>query len=229
MRKREYMKQRGFTLVELSIGLVIIGLIAGSIVLARTLIRVSELQSTVADTDKFIAAFNGFRNKYMGLPGDITNASAFWGGTVTNGNGNNLIDYNAGGPGEEYYAWQHLGLSQLIQGQYNGTQSSLPASKFKNTGYRIAYLTAYGKSRTLISLNGLPSGGGIADKPFLSSTDAYSLDLKVDDGQADKGKLMAFNEDGVPGCVTADYSASAASYIVPSDAIKCKLFFPVTH
>lgn len=69
----------GFTLMELSIVLVIIGLIVGSIVVGKELIRTSELNSILKDLDQYNAAVLTFKDKYGGLPGDMPNATTFWG------------------------------------------------------------------------------------------------------------------------------------------------------
>ena len=93
-----------FSLVELSIVLVILGLLVGGILGGQSLIRAAELRSVAVDKDKFTTAINAFRVKYSAIPGDMTNATDYWGtfstdnitcaydlhpGTQTcNGNGN---------------------------------------------------------------------------------------------------------------------------------------------
>ena len=69
----------GFTLVELSIVLVIIGLIVGGIFVGKELIRASQLNSVLRDLDKYNSAVLTFKDKYGKLPGDISNATQFWG------------------------------------------------------------------------------------------------------------------------------------------------------
>ena len=64
-------KQAGFTLVELSIVLVIIGLIIGGVLVGQDLIKAAEIRSTVGGFEKYNAAAITFRNKYNGLPGDL--------------------------------------------------------------------------------------------------------------------------------------------------------------
>lgn len=68
-----------FSLVELSIVLVILGLLVGSLVSSKSLIRAAQLRAISTEYDNYRTATQAFRDKYLGLPGDITNASKFWG------------------------------------------------------------------------------------------------------------------------------------------------------
>jgi prepilin-type N-terminal cleavage/methylation domain-containing protein len=90
-----------FTLIELSIVLVIIGLITGGVLAGRELIHAAEVQRQVKQIQEYELAFNTFRGKYNCLPGDCGKAQDFFGtsvasGPVVNGNDNGLIDTNMG-------------------------------------------------------------------------------------------------------------------------------------
>ena len=61
----------GFTLVELSIVLVIIGLIIGGVLVGRDLITAATVRAQIAQIEKYQTAVNTFRGKYGYLPGDI--------------------------------------------------------------------------------------------------------------------------------------------------------------
>jgi len=131
--------QRGFSLVELSIVLVILGLLTGGILAGQSLIRAAELRGTIADFQRYQTAVQTFREKYFGLPGDLRNATSFWGiaGGATgndttcqntaattvatcNGTGDGWIETNAVAYGERFRAWQHLANAGLIEGSYTG-------------------------------------------------------------------------------------------------------------
>lgn len=124
----------GFSLVELSIVLVILGLLTGGVLTGQSLIRASELRSVATQYSQFSAANNSFRDKYFAIPGDMLNATSFWGasascpgtagtGTQTcNGNGNGTLQEPpaASQYGENFAFWQHLANAGLIEGSYTG-------------------------------------------------------------------------------------------------------------
>jgi prepilin-type N-terminal cleavage/methylation domain-containing protein len=133
-------RRSGFTLIEMSMVLLIISLLVGAIMLGQTLIRQAQLKSVASEYDVTLKAIKEFRDKYMGLPGDITNAEAIWGSdascpttgyntipkTVTcNGDGNGTIGSSDVGasltsPNEWYRAWQQLSNAGFIKGTYTG-------------------------------------------------------------------------------------------------------------
>ena len=75
-----YSRQRycyAFSLVELSIVLVILGLLVGTVLTGKSLIRASELRSVVSQFQAFHAAHNAFKDKYFSIAGDMNNATQF--------------------------------------------------------------------------------------------------------------------------------------------------------
>src|SRR5262249_34097963 len=72
-------RREGFTLIELSIVLVIIGLIVGGILVGRDMIRQAGLRSVLTDIEQFKTAITAFEVKYDCLPGDCPNATTFFG------------------------------------------------------------------------------------------------------------------------------------------------------
>lgn len=131
---------RAFSLVELSIVLVILGLLTGGILTGQSLIRAAELRSVTSDFVRYRTAIYSFRDRYTGLPGDITNATRFWtsaGGdgqnlacfqaqaassqATCNGNGNGTIDTaNVTAFAERFSIWKHLANAGLVEGNYTG-------------------------------------------------------------------------------------------------------------
>lgn len=141
-----------FSLVELSIVLVILGLLTGGILSGQSLINAAELRAVTTEFQTFQTATNTFQDKYFSLPGDMINATQFWGradnGTTTgqcanpitntgsgtqtcNGNGNgkigewkaNVTDFT-GTYYETYRFWQQLENAGLIPQTYTGVRGS---------------------------------------------------------------------------------------------------------
>jgi|SRR5665213_549192 len=160
----------GFTLVEMSIVLVIIGLIIGGVLVGRDLIKSAQTRSLIRQEKQFETAVQTFRSKYGCLPGDCQNATSFWGqlsscpgeansyGTTAtcNGNADGLISANWGDSieyREQFRFWQHLGNAGLISGSFSGSISTpgggnrpmvnvdMPESSFKNNyGWLPGYM-----------------------------------------------------------------------------------------
>lgn len=160
----------GFTLVELAIVLVIVGLLAGGVLTGQSLMRAAELKNVVSEHEKYSTAIGMFREKYFAIPGDMTNATSFWGvdpggcpgnnttsttprSTTCNGNGDGRLNSAVPTANELYRAWQHLANAGLIEGQYTGvinavgccvadstTTPNVPESKISNGHWSIAHV-----------------------------------------------------------------------------------------
>jgi len=156
--------QRGFSLVELSIVLVILGLLTGGILAGQSLIRASEMRSIVADYQRYSQGVNSFRDKYMAIPGDMSNAQSFWGvahatpatcittasttSATCNGDGDGTLEVASAGSNEYFRFWQHLANAGLIEGNYSGVAGSAsqydtvaansPASKVQASFWSVA-------------------------------------------------------------------------------------------
>lgn len=136
--------QSGFSLVELSIVLVILGLLTGGILGGQALIRAAELRAVNTELSRYQTAVLTFRDKYFALPGDMPNATRFWGaldgndgvqpdcrgestGSLTcNGDGNGQVNPNLATSANTYEAflvWSHLANAGLIEGKYSGSTS----------------------------------------------------------------------------------------------------------
>ena len=138
-------KQSGFTLIELSLVLVIIGLVVGGVLVGRDLIAASEIRSQISQIEKYNTAVNTFRVKYGYLPGDIPDPTAsgfgfkargLYGGQ---GDGNGFMDgihINAAGQncgfysisGENALFWVDLSTANLIDSTINTATATNPAN-----------------------------------------------------------------------------------------------------
>ncbi len=230
--------QRGFSLVELAIVLVIIGLITGGILTGQDLIRASELNSVNADVNKFKTAVNTFRLKYNGLPGDITNASSYW-STTTNGNADGLIT-NANT--EHYQAWTQMALAGLIPGTYTGTTSTpptkvgtnVPASRVSPAGYQFDTFSNTGNN---IFVGSETSDGQLWNSSFTPS-EASSIDQKYDDGLPGRGTIKGlYGRTAGAGTQTpngnctspASLTDTARTYVLTEAGKSCLIYFKLEN
>src|SRR3954466_9758314 len=89
-------QQSGFTLVEIAIVLVIIGLLLGGILKGQEMITQAKIKNVVNDFNGITAAVNSYQDRYRALPGDDLNAATRWAsaGTVAKGNGDGQFGVN---------------------------------------------------------------------------------------------------------------------------------------
>lgn len=173
-------RRLGFTLVELSIVLVIIGLVIGGVMGGKDLIRASQIRATLSQIEQYNASVNSFRSKYNGLPGDLkyTEAQGFGLYRITNGSyigypgygdGNGLIRSAFGTTlptstltnlyGEPFMFWRHLSEANLIQGRYGfGLNAAAEAPALSGLDAVNTYLPAAKISGSTIAV-GSPLDG----------------------------------------------------------------------
>lgn len=240
-------KQHGFTLVELSIVIVIIGLIISGIVAGQSLVRSAKISSITSDIDKYKTAINTFQLEYNAQPGDLPTAVSYGIASAGHfGNGDKKIDdcrY------EGSYAWEHLSKAKLIPGSYTGTtgaiQQDMPKSSFSNVYYGITHIDSSLVASTgciglstavmygVINRKSIISVGANTTFPingFLTVNEAYGIDTKIDDGAPDKGLVYASNNGNtnVDGsrCVDKNIQgAGGANYDLNETGQYCHLMF----
>jgi prepilin-type N-terminal cleavage/methylation domain-containing protein len=237
-------KSLGFTLIELSIVIVVIGLIVGGIVIGKSLVRSARLRGALDECQRYKQAVGNFSDKYKALPGDFSGATALWSGTA-NGDGNGRIT-TQGSTGtyyEQFAAWQHLANAGMIEGYYTGVSTSgtetrvpltnIPGSQINGAGWGLTTILVGDSSpdlpyvagdlapNTVLWLGGTSiTGATNTQAPVLTSTEALQLDTKVDDGIPTTGKVVAqINPSG-----TACYNVSS-QYDLTQTGLNCALVF----
>ncbi len=123
MCKQNKSLQSGFTLVELAIVLVIIGLILGAVLKGQEMIANSKVKSVINDLRGVSTAYYAYQDRYKAIPGDDAAADTHFTGGI-NGNGNGIIAglFNAtdtpvaGATTESNKFWQHTRLSGFMTG-----------------------------------------------------------------------------------------------------------------
>jgi prepilin-type N-terminal cleavage/methylation domain-containing protein len=232
----KYNKQRGFTLVEIAIVLVIIGLLLGGILKGQELINSARVRNLADMNSGIQAAYYGFIDRYRQVPGDWSAAAATTaiGVTVnTGGNGNGQIDI--GDWTEAGAVWEQLSKAGFIQGNYPGSAANTEAA-YTATG--VAPVNAF--NGTLLLGRGSDYSGTAADRLNLALGDnipvniARELDVKIDDSVPNTGVLRENGQPGSPdwGGVTSSTSTNcqatsggAQIYDIASDAQNCNLSF----
>lgn len=243
-------RSRGFSLVEISIVIVLIAILISGVLTSRRIIKQSQLNSVVMDFSKFDVAVNSFMIKYGQLPGDFNEASEVWGtrcsATATNCDGNNdgVIDANTGPNDVEIYrAWQHLKLAEILDlnlslsniglGLGTGNQANLlenvPESRVYGAGYcfnNAIYPTGFSYSSILsnVTKNYIIFAGETTNSPLnntiLTPIDALYIDNLFDDGIPGTGKIIA----NASGCADLTNIATAI-YDTSSSSKSCLLAF----
>src|SRR6266851_4946099 len=74
--------ESGFTLVEIAIVLVIIGLLLGGILEGQEMITQAKIKNVINDFNGITAAMNSYQDRYRAIPGDDINAASRWAGAI---------------------------------------------------------------------------------------------------------------------------------------------------
>jgi prepilin-type N-terminal cleavage/methylation domain-containing protein len=117
-------KNSGFTLVEVAIVLVIVGLILGGVFKGQALVDSARVRSMSTEIDGIRTAILSFQDRYRSIPGDFSKAPLQIDSAALAGDGNGRID----GSGERAGVWQQLSLAGFISGSYDGAKSSAGTS-----------------------------------------------------------------------------------------------------
>lgn len=205
-------REAGFTLVELAVVMIIIGLLIGGVLKGQELIGNAQVTSTVSQVKGIDAATSTFRDMYSALPGDMAqtairlpNCAAAPCSTAGNGDGSlgNLANAAPGGEGLQFFV--HLSAADLITGidpggPANAWGTVLPESPIRGVGLYAAQgdaasllAAAVGARRGLyLTLTGLPNGlPTAAGGPILTPNQASRIDTKLDDGVPAAGSVRA--------------------------------------
>ncbi len=240
VRMERSSKDRGFSLVEMGVVLVIISLIIGSVIAGQDMIRAAKVKSVVSQLEEFQGSYGVFVEKYHANPGDYRYANIYLGSTAGEiGNGNGRINWNGlvGANYEGPMAWYHMRLAGLINGPYGTILNSLdgvpgsvvPAAKMggDGSGFYMDYdatpgIATYGGAMgNFMGLGGFGGAGtGINDDAVLTSIDSENIDRKLDDGLPKAGIIYAIQASAV-----ANSCLTGSAYTLNVELVACRLMY----
>lgn len=202
----------GFTLVEIAIVLVIIGLLLGGVLKGQELIVQARIKNLINELNGVAAAVHAYQDRYRALPGDEKDAlvKLRWSG-VSGGDGNGLIcgGFNAvaaagdtGSCSESSLFWQHLRAAGLITGTPDSTeiprnavggQTGVQAGAYGLSGHVLCTSNLPARVANSIDTHlddGLPGTGSVRSLKQSSLTDAAGDQASTDSGYVDDGQQL---------------------------------------
>ena len=224
----------GFTLVEIAIVLVIIGLLLAAVLKGQEMITQGKIKGVITDFNAVMTAFNGYQDRYKAIPGDDNGASARWKagafgtGSVAavDGNGDGIINQSAAGTAysvdstaapaagdpEAGLFWQHLRAAGFYPGTQTGAGSvSLPKNSVGGT---------IGVENDTTSGAGIGMGGVLMCSTSIPEKIAQAVDTQIDDGDATKGSVRSLDSTTTP---TPNLtSAALAAYDPAKTYVLCR-------
>jgi prepilin-type N-terminal cleavage/methylation domain-containing protein len=195
--------QKGFTLVEIAIVLVIIGLLLGGILKGQEMITQAKIKNVMADFSGISAAYHGYQDRYRAIPGDDPGAGR-WGLTLPGSAGNGLVTgtYNSTTATDESRLWwDHLRRAGFVSGA--GTQQPFNAV----TGM-IGVQTGSAGATPPTALGGF--AGLIICSANLPDKIAIAVDSQMDDGNRLSGTVRGQLQAAPNPAVAVDATAAAA-------------------
>lgn len=247
MNKIQKSNDKGFTLVELSIVIVIIGFLIAGITAGTNLIKQAELRSVINDFQGFSTSFNNFLGRYRAIPGDFSQGDTFFTGcsgtAACNGDGDGDIETAGAAPKEVALAWIHLDQAGMLNSGVAASAdaislvlgSTVPPSKVSGAGYMLAGSSVTGQPFAGSGKNAVVLGRENIDATTpandlmvtatISPEDAFGIDQKIDDARvngssfegATSGTVRAVAGTGV----TATNCQSAGAYAYTTAGDQC--------
>ena len=196
---------RGFSLVEAAVVLVVIGLILAAVLQGRQLIASAEYKAFRSQLSESRNAFQTFRDRYDGLPGDFPAADARLEAGQTDGNGNGVIEDGpdcVNNTDESCTAWQHLRAAGLLGG--NPATPGAAAAPDHTYGGKLASFFTGATGNVEFGHKIL-----IEDVPVEV---AIRLDREADDERCDAGRVAA--RSGCIGTDTDDWPSDATVDVI---------------
>lgn len=221
--------KRGFTLIELSLVVVVIGIILSSIVMVSDIIGQSEIKVVIKEVEEYKIAIRRFKNTHKYFPGDFAGVSVF-GVSTPVGNNNWQVSTE-----ESRFVAHHLTLANLYPGEFVGDMTdrfelnvNIPQSIVSGGGYWFHYYSVLDRRTDFhsIDLARINDEDNI-NNVLLSVNDAQYLDNKFDDGTPNTGRILSTTgENGAIGeeCVITDAGEEVYNFELVDNTL-CRMHF----
>jgi len=191
-------KQTGFTLIEIAIVLVIIGLLLGGILKGQELINSAKVKNLATDFKNIPVFIYGYQDKFRALPGDDAGVATHVTGTLATTpagkQGNGVIDGDWNSPtntDESYLFWQHVRLAGLAPGSTTPGSGYLPTNAAGGTiGIQSGTSTAASSPVTDKDSKAIRGSYVICSTGILGKF-VKQLDTQMDDGNTATGSMLA--------------------------------------
>jgi prepilin-type N-terminal cleavage/methylation domain-containing protein len=203
--------QSGFTLIEIAIVMVIIGLLLGGVLKGQAMINSAKVRSLNNNIDGVTAAWFAFQDRYRAFPGDLSIANAqsqIDAGVTHGGNGNGVI-----GAGPEAGAvWEQLAAAGFISGSYTGLTTgqvySCPTTVCPDNRFGLGFVIA-----SAAVTFPAPAAHHLYTGSNIPVTIVAEVDRKIDDGDPTTGTVRGGTNNGAAAaCLTgATYNIAGAS------------------
>ena len=219
MKHKLHRSQKGFTLVEIAIVLVIIGLLLGGVLKGQEMIESGRVKSATATFNAVSAAVAGYRDRYRNLPGDdccVATKTARGGswvaamnGTGQNAAANGIVDDATVAAWGAWNGWQHVTFWLDLYG--GGFLAGNPTARDVSLFIR----NPWGGTVDIVNFGqvfGMPNNQLVLCMNSVTGKAAAQLDTSLDDGLALSGSLRsvvgAAPTAAVPGVATYNEDSS---------------------
>ncbi len=233
-----YSNNKGFALIEISMVIVIIGLIISSILFGKDLINAANIRSASAQLEQFKTIFNTFKLKYNCEAGDCTNATSFLGNYMQNnnscdsltngrgnGNGNGMLD---NGGSTHWYCEGYNAVESLKTANMMPSKTTYEQLLGINNSIAFFYhddVMGRAPVKNKSTLTWARDNMGYAVGGAFSPVEGLSIDIKIDDGIPNKGNFISLDTAASGSTTIIDDSCSTNGVYNRNETYTCRSIF----